>query len=149
MRPSSSIRYPEVPSIFRYGGPFQPFDGKARLLSNVTPVVNPFDTNGLWLRCALHAHTTASDGDLPPHKLVEHYERAGYDVLAITDHWKRTSSPSTEQLLVVASSAINCVLPEECDGHVLAYGIDEDPMEFAFTRPDFAQAAAWINEHGG
>ena len=113
------------------------------------PIVNPFDTNGLWLRCALHAHTTESDGDLPPDKLVEHYERAGYDVLAITDHWRRTSSPSTDQLLVIASSEINCLLPQGCDGHVLAYGIDEDPMEFAFTRPDLAQAAAWIHEHGG
>jgi hypothetical protein len=29
---------------------------------------------------------------------------------------------STEQLLVIASSEINRLLPEDCDGHVLAYG---------------------------
>ena len=37
---------------------------------------------------ALHAHTTESDGELAPPLLAAHYERAGYDVLAITDHWK-------------------------------------------------------------
>jgi len=38
------------------------------------------------LRGNLHAHTTFSDGVLPPHRLVEEYERLGYDFLAITDH---------------------------------------------------------------
>jgi hypothetical protein len=103
----------------------------------------------MWLRCALHAHTTESDGELPPAKLAEHYARAGYDVLAITDHWRRTDTPSPDGLLVIASSEINCLLPEERDGHVLAFGIDEDPMEFAFSRPDLPAAAAWIGEHGG
>ena len=113
------------------------------------PVVNPFDTDGLWLRCALHAHTTESDGELPPHMLVEHYARAGYDVLAITDHWRRTSATSQNGLLVIASSEINVLLPEERDGHLLAFGIDEDPMEFALTRPDFAAGSAWVGAHGG
>ncbi len=55
--------------------------------------MTPFDEPGEWLRCALHAHTTNSDGDLPPERLVRHYDRAGYDVLAITDHWVRTDEP--------------------------------------------------------
>jgi hypothetical protein len=38
------------------------------------------------LRGNLHAHTTFSDGALSPHRLVEAYERLGYDFLAITDH---------------------------------------------------------------
>ncbi|MGH7393461.1 MAG: PHP domain-containing protein [Candidatus Rokuibacteriota bacterium] len=38
------------------------------------------------LRGNLHAHTTFSDGVLAPHRLVEEYERLGYDFLAITDH---------------------------------------------------------------
>jgi hypothetical protein len=29
-------------------------------------VPNPFESPGGWLRCALHAHTTASDGELAP-----------------------------------------------------------------------------------
>jgi hypothetical protein len=115
----------------------------------VQPLRNPFDSGGSWLRCALHAHTTNSDGGLPPEKLAEHYARAGYDVLAITDHWRRTETPSSERLLVIPSAELNCLLPGERDGHVLAFGIDEEPMEFAQTRPDLAAAAAWIGEHGG
>jgi predicted metal-dependent phosphoesterase TrpH len=38
------------------------------------------------LRGNLHAHTTFSDGVLAPHRLVDEYERLGYDFLAITDH---------------------------------------------------------------
>ena len=53
-------------------------------------VVTPFEGDGVWLRCALHAHTTNSDGEMAPDMLVRHYEWAGYDVLAITDHWVRT-----------------------------------------------------------
>jgi hypothetical protein len=112
------------------------------------PEVNPFDTNGVWLRCALHAHTTNSDGDLPPTALAAHYARARYDVLAITDHWRRTDDPSGE-LLVVPSAEVNCLLPGELDGHVLGFGIDAEPMELAYERPDLAAAVAWIRGHGG
>jgi hypothetical protein len=81
--------------------------------------------------------------------LAEHYARAGYDVLAITDHWRRTEAPSSERLLVVPSAELNCLLAEERDGHVLAFGIADEPMELARTRPDLAAAAAWILEQGG
>ena len=48
---------------------------------------NPFTSPGRWYRANLHAHTTNSDGDLPPDDCAECYRRAGYDVLALTDHW--------------------------------------------------------------
>jgi hypothetical protein len=110
---------------------------------------NPFAAPGSWLRCALHAHTTRSDGELEPEELVAHYERAGFDVLAITDHWVRTTTPSTDGLLVIASSELSFRLPGEADGHLLAFGIDEDPLEFVRTRPDLDAAAAWVGEHRG
>ena len=67
----------------------------------------PFEGDGVWLRCALHAHTTNSDGELAPRLLVRHYEWAGYDVLALTDHWVRTVEPSTQKLLVIPSAELN------------------------------------------
>ena len=54
-------------------------------------------STGAWLRCALHAHTTNSDGELAPEMLVRHYDWAGYDVLAITDHWVRTDERLDEE----------------------------------------------------
>src|SRR5438046_10341630 len=101
---------------------------------------NPFTATGKWLRCALHAHTTRSDGELSPKQLVSHYERAGFDVLAITDHWVRTEARSTDGLLVVPSSELGCLLPGETGGHLRAYGIDEETLEFVRRRPGPAAA---------
>ena len=98
--------------------------------------MTPFDEPGEWLRCALHTHTTGSDGDLPPEGLVGHYERAGYDVLAITDHWARTDVPSTPGLLVIPSAELNAIAPtRDDDAHVLALGLEVDPV---VPEPEFA-----------
>jgi len=111
--------------------------------------VNPFEDGGVWLRCALHAHTTNSDGELPPDKLVRHYEWAGFDVLAITDHWVRTVEPSTERLLVIPSTELNAQAggPEH-DAHVLALGLGVDPQlpedEFA----SLEETVSWVNDQG-
>jgi hypothetical protein len=114
-------------------------------------------SEGTWLRCALHAHTTESDGDLPPQALVAHYERAGYDVLAITDHWKITTALSTERLLVLPGVELNCILPGARDGHVLGFGVAAEPAELQELAARYAgleETAAWIaahadGEHGG
>lgn len=45
------------------------------------------------LLCELHAHTTWSDGILSVRQLVDLYGRAGFDVLAITDHVVRSDDP--------------------------------------------------------
>jgi hypothetical protein len=112
--------------------------------------VIPFESEGVWLRCALHAHTTNSDGELSPDLLVRHYDWAGYDVLAITDHWVRTVERSTKGLLVIPSVELNAQAggPEH-DAHVLALGVEADPVvpEGAFAAlPD---VVAWILDNGG
>jgi len=113
--------------------------------------MTPFDEQGgIWLRCALHAHTTSSDGDMPPEKLVRHYEWAGFDVLAITDHWVRTVERSTRNLLVIPSVELNATAggPEH-DVHVLALGVETDP---AIPENEFAplpEVVSWIEANGG
>lgn len=110
-----------------------------------------FRAEGEWLRCALHAHTTSSDGELTPEGLAAHYERAHYDVLAITDHWKRSEAPSTERLLVLPSVELNCILPGARDGHVLGYGIDAgaDLAALGAEYADLERTAEFIQAHGG
>src|SRR3989442_13543286 len=112
--------------------------------------MNLFREEGSWLRCALHAHTTNSDGELGPDMLVRHFEWAGYDVLAITDHWFRTAEPSTRKLLVIPSAELNANAPtREHDAHVVALGLGVDPVlpegEFA----PLEEVVAWVNENGG
>lgn len=111
---------------------------------------NPFAADGIWLRCALHAHTTNSDGDMPPDKLAAHYERAGFDVLAITDHWVRTEEPSTDALLVIAGAELNALAggPAE-DVHVLALGIEDDPVLPREQFADLDTTVRWVLDHGG
>lgn len=112
----------------------------------------PGPENTPWLRCALHAHTTVSDGELAPRGLAEHYARAGYDVLAITDHWALTDADPVGDLLVVPSIELNCVLPDARDGHVLGFGISCEPPELAALGAEYAgleRTAGWIGEHGG
>ena len=113
--------------------------------------MDPFRAEGDWLRCALHAHTTNSDGELTPEGLAAHYERAHYDVLAITDHWKRSEAPSTERLLVIPSVELNCILPGARDGHVLGYGIsgDADLTALGAEYADLERTAEFIQAHGG
>ncbi|MDP7397878.1 MAG: CehA/McbA family metallohydrolase [Lentisphaeria bacterium] len=49
-------------------------------------MTNPFEIPGTWYKANLHVHTTTSDGGLSPRQTVEEYRRAGYAVLALTDH---------------------------------------------------------------
>jgi hypothetical protein len=113
---------------------------------------NPWTTDGTWLRCALHAHTNRSDGELTPRDLAGHYARAGYDVLAITDHWRISGDHSVDGILVVPSVELNCILPGARDGHVLGYGVEADESELdelTKEHADLVAIADWIEAHYG
>jgi hypothetical protein len=111
--------------------------------------MSPFEAPGEWLRCALHAHTTNSDGELAPEFLVRHYDWAGYDVLAITDHWVRTAEQSTKTLLVIPSTELNAVVGDGEDVHVLALGVEADPVAPAGDYEPLADVVGWIEANGG
>ena len=112
--------------------------------------MSPFDGDAPWLRCALHAHTTNSDGELGPDMLVRHYEWAGYDVLAITDHWVRTAEPGTRKLLVIPSTELNAEAPDQAnDAHVLGLGIDADPVLPEGNFAPLQDVVDWIAGNGG
>ena len=50
---------------------------------------------GVWLRGNLHMHTTRSDGRVSVEEAIARYERAGYDFIAVTDHWVRSEKGTT------------------------------------------------------
>ena len=128
------------------------------------PGTDPFEAEGIWLKAALHTHTSASDGELRPEAVVEHYAWSGFDVVAITDHWTLTTVPSTEHLTVItgAELAVDPLGPGRYT-EILAIGIDELPDDpggdrrsweridnYDFqTFPDLSAAAAFIAGRGG
>lgn len=113
-------------------------------------IESPFLAGGSWLRCALHAHTTNSDGELSPERLALHYERAGYDVLCITDHWIRTESPGPGRIIVIPGAELNAAVEgTDRDVHVLALGIESDPVDPGASFPGLAETVAWIRGNGG
>ena len=84
---------------------------------------NPFRTAGQWYRGNLHAHTTESDGDLPPGRAVWTYRHLGYDLLAITDHGKVTVLPEAPRdLILVPGVEVSCG-----NYHLVALGVREVP----------------------
>jgi hypothetical protein len=123
-----------------------------------------WDGDGIWLKTALHTHTSDTDGELPPRAVAEHYQWAGFDVLAITDHWTLTSVPSNEHLLVITGAELAVdPLGKGRYTEILAIGIDEIPEDpggdrayweridnYDFkTFPDLSTAAAFITGQGG
>jgi hypothetical protein len=112
-------------------------------------VENPFELDGEWFRCSLHAHTTESDGQMPPSMLVRHYEWAGFDVLAITDHALRTEHPSTDRLLVIPSTELDARLAGRDNAHLLGLGVSAAPGKPRAPLGSIAEAVAFITEHDG
>ena len=100
------------------------------------------------LRCQLHAHTTNSDGDVSPAELCAHYADAGFDVLAITDHWHVTDVEH-DGLLVIPSSELSAhAATPSGEAEALALGVSELP-ERREPFPDIESMAAWIAGRGG
>lgn len=56
--------------------------------ASAAELVNPFLQEGNWYKAALHVHSTTSDGDVTVPERMKQYREKGYDVVAITDHWK-------------------------------------------------------------
>ncbi|MFZ0322876.1 MAG: CehA/McbA family metallohydrolase [Actinomycetes bacterium] len=137
-----------------------------------TPAVpvapNPFHESGEWLKCALHTHSTVSDGTLSPQHLAASYEDAGFDVLAITDHWRLTAVEPTDRLLTVPAAELGWDIahpryPRQ-SAEFLVYGIDHVPDDpggnrdnwmfnaeenwEARTFPDLTAGVRWADAQG-
>ncbi len=92
-------------------------------------IPGPFQTEGQWFRGALHVHTTESDGAMPPEQTIRHFQRGGFDFLALTDH-NRTSNryeSSTPDLLVLPGVEIDVGRSELGQRyHIVGVGIGAD-----------------------
>jgi len=97
----------------------------------------PFARSGRFWRGNLHTHSTRSDGRLPPEAVIEFYQGAGYDFLALTDHfWESCGFPITDTrplrskgFTTLIGAEIHAPLTAKGhDWHIVALGL---PFDYA------------------
>lgn len=114
-------------------------------------LVNPFDQPGKWYKANFHTHTTTSDGRVSPPDRCEEYRRAGYHVLALTDHRKTNdvSGFSRKNFLVVSGMEYHPRCPNSPDPyHMVAVNV---PLGFTLDESalDANACIAAVKKAGG
>lgn len=81
-----------------------------------------------WYKGNLHTHTTRSDGQRSPEEAIGIYRAAGYDFLALTDHWT-FGEPRAEEDFLLLSGCEYDVGQNVRDGiyHIVGIGMETDP----------------------
>ena len=85
---------------------------------------------GVWLRGNLHMHTTRSDGRLSYEDAVARYEQAGYDFIAVTDHWVRSEKGTTAGGMLLLSGCEYNIGETVQEGvyHIIGVGMERAPV---------------------
>ena len=99
---------------------------------------NPFAAEGRWLKGALHAHTTESDGEQTPTELAEVYRDLGYDFLCFTDHNTVTQLDEPVEGILTLPGIEQGVEDEDPvrNWHVVGLGADDSiPIKGEFPSP--------------
>ena len=89
-----------------------------------------FDAAKPFYRGNLHTHTTNSDGRRTPKEALRLYKEMGYDFIALTDHWKRTSEREEmmDGMLVIPGIELDYTLPAQVV-HIVGVGVDESVLK--------------------
>ncbi len=104
--------------------------------------ISPFSSPGRFWRGNLHTHSTRSDGHWSPKEVCNFYREAGYDFLALTDHFmERYGYPITDTTPYRTTGFTTLLGAELHTGltelgqlwHILAVGL---PPEFAPNLPE-------------
>lgn len=97
----------------------------------------PFDKPGRFWKGNLHTHSTNSDGRLTPEIVCRRYQEAGYDFLALTEHFLAhykfpitdTRPLRTENFTTLIGAELHTGMAEMGEvWHILAVGL---PLDFA------------------
>lgn len=82
-------------------------------------------------RCkvGLHTHTTLSDGRVAPEAAAALYKAAGYDAIAITDHWKYHGQDVISGLRIISGCEYNLGSHDTIENtmHIVGVGMATDP----------------------
>ena len=109
-----------------------------------------FDAQKPFYKGNLHTHTTNTDGRLAPEAVAELYRSRGYDVLSLTDHWKRTTPDACyyEGMLLLPGIELDYTLPNQVI-HIVGINVDETILTRADRRHTARQGIRDIRRAGG
>ena len=96
----------------------------------------------------IHAHSTRSDGRLTPEEVCETYRSAGYDFLAITDHWRVGEGRDYRGMLVVPGIEYDFAFENQVLHLVCLFEDAKDARGIARGMPH-AEIIRHVNEAGG
>src|SRR5882724_4078348 len=111
-----------------------------------------FQSPGRFFRGNLHTHSTRSDGRLAPEAVATHYREAGYDFLALTDHFLKgygfpivdTRPFRTNRFTTILGAEVHAPANSHGDDwHILSVGLPDDfaPTGEKETGVELAQRA--------
>ena len=72
-----------------------------------------FDPNLKFYKGNAHTHTTDSDGRATPEECMRQYKAAGYDFLALTDHWHICEESNYQGMLIVPGVEYDFAFPTQ------------------------------------
>ncbi|MGP3985866.1 CehA/McbA family metallohydrolase [Streptomyces sp. 3N207] len=112
----------------------------------------PFNQPGRFWRGNLHTHSDRSDGALSPAETVRRYREAGYDFLAVTDHFRTEYGFPVTDTRPLRTPGFTTLLGAELHAprteagpkwHIVAVGLplDFSPPEPGESGPELARRA--------
>ncbi|MBR2043021.1 MAG: CehA/McbA family metallohydrolase [Clostridia bacterium] len=100
-------------------------------------------------KVGLHIHTTRSDGVVTPEESARIYKEAGFDAIAITDHWVFGEEGEIEGLKIFSGCEYNMGASDTSVDvmHIVGVGMESDPeLTNKASRQSVIDA---INQKGG
>ncbi len=96
------------------------------------------------LKIGLHTHTTLSDGKKTPEEVARIYADAGYDAVALTDHWKYGEAQELCGLRILSGCEYNVGGADARDAvyHIVGFGMERDPGLTVALRDDPSMTSA-------
>ncbi len=106
------------------------------------------------VKLALHQHSTRSDGKATPEEIVRLYRDAGYDAVALTDHWLWNDAEKIEEMPILAGCEYHTGVYRHCAEmgvyHIVALCCDRKPaLDNPSEDVEAQQIIDAIHEAGG
>ena len=85
----------------------------------------------------LHMHTSDTDGRVSQQAAFERYLAAGYDAVAVTDHWIAKPTREYKGMTIFSGGEFNIGYRDSAEGiyHILGIGFDKAPEGIKFNDP--------------